>query len=306
MRVLVTGSEGFLGSRLCRTFDHAGVDVTHWDLKLHLDLLDPAGLRYALSACDAVVHLAANADVRGGWADPTRDLQSNVVATSHLLEAMRACQVKRFVFASSAAVYGNAQKEWEKTNSRSVRGGSKHPRQWLPTRETWHAQQTSLYGASKIAAEALIGAYVEAGHLSATIFRFVSLLGPGYSHGHVADFVASLRKDPNHLSILGDGQTPRSYLDVDDACSAILTGLVDPDPGWEVLNAGTDHTMTALESAAVICEELKIRPPAVTFTGESWRGDHPILLDCTQLRNRGWEPRYTIREALARTVEGLK
>ncbi len=151
----------------------------------------------------------------------------------------------------------------------------------------------------------MIGAYCEAGYLSASVLRFVSMLGPGYAHGHVVDFVKALRQDPNHLSILGDGQTPRSYLDVDDACAAIMTVLAD-DPGWEVLNAGTDHTMTALESAAAICDELNLRPPTVTFTGESWRGDHPILLDCTQLRHRGWEPRYTIREALARTVEGLR
>ena len=141
MRVLVTGSEGFLGSRLCAALERSNIDVTRWDLKLHLDLLDPAGLRFAVSAVDAVVHLAANADVRGGWSDPSRDLHANVVATSHLLEAMRACEVKRLVFASSAAVYGHA-----------------HLR---PTRETYSAQQTSLYGASKIAAEALIGAYVE-------------------------------------------------------------------------------------------------------------------------------------------------
>ena len=285
MRVLVTGSEGFLGQRLCVALYVDGHDVTRWDKALDpklMDLVNPQGLRYALSACDVVVHLAANADVRGGWSDPTKDLHSGVVATHNLLEAMRKTETRRLIYASSAAVYGEAP---------------------TPTRETWCAQQTSLYGASKLAAEAFIGAYVEAGHLSATVLRFVSLLGPGYAHGHVVDFVQRLKSDPSQLEILGFGTTERSYVDVDDAVQAICLAL-EGDPGWEVLNVGTDQTITAQESARLICDYLGV-DPEFTFTGESWRGDHDILLDATQLRKRGWVPRYTIRESLTRTLEAL-
>ena len=298
MRVLVTGSEGFIGKRLVPELHVKGHEVTRWDRTLDpklMDLVSPQGLRYALSACDAVVHLAANADVRGGWSDPTKDLHVNVVATHNLLEAMRKTETRRLVFASSAAVYGEG-----KGRRQDVPGW---PKPVIPVRETWHAKQTSLYGASKLAAEAFIGAYVEAGHLSASVLRFVSLLGPGYAHGHVVDFVKRLREDPTSLEILGFGTTERSYVDVDDAVQAICL-VLEGDPGWEVLNVGTDHTLTSKDSARLICDYLGV-DPEFSFTGESWRGDHDILLDATQLRKRGWSPRYTIRESLTRTLEAL-
>lgn len=285
MRVLVTGSEGFIGQNLCARLEANGIDVTRWDVALNaeaMDLTKPQGLRYALTACDAVVHLAANADVRGGWSHPDKDLRVNVLGTVNLLAAMHATGCKRLVFASSAAVYGDAP---------------------LPTRESWSAQATSLYGASKVAAEQFIGAYAHAGHISADVLRFVALLGPGYAHGHVVDFTRQLRADPRQLAILGDGKTARSYVDVEDACAAILTVLAD-EPGFEVWNVGTPETITATESARLISEHLGV-DPEVTVTGESWHGDHPILLDCSKLERVGWEPRYTIEESLARTVEFL-
>lgn len=273
MRVLVTGSEGFVGQNLCAALP----DVVRCDEKLG----NADALGDLLVGVDAVCHLAANADVRFGWDQPARDIERNTVATANLLELMRDRKVKRLLFASSSSVYGNAP---------------------IPTPETYSGMQTSLYGASKIACEGLIGAYVEAGFLSATVLRLTSMLGPGYRHGLVKDFVEKLRESPR-LEVLGGGSVARTRMHVADGVRA-FTQRVEHDPGWEVFNVGTDETITSLEVAEEVARLLGVEAE-ITTVGESWAGDHPILLDCARLRATGWEPAYTIREALACTVEVL-
>ncbi len=274
MKVLVTGSEGFLGTNLCEALD----DPVHFDVKLGHD---PADVFHSLLGCDAVIHLAANADVRDGWTQPHRDLFANTVATSDLLEAMRSAGVHRLLFASSSAIYGDAP---------------------TPTPESYSGQQTSLYGASKLACEGLIGAYAAAGHISATVLRLTSMLGPHYRHGLVADFVAKLLKEPR-LEVLGGGTVARTRMDVSDGVAAFLQRLPE-DPGYEVFNVGTDMAITSFAVAQLVALTLGIDAD-ITTVGESWVGDHDILLDCTKLRATGWEPRYSIREGIERTVAWL-
>jgi UDP-glucose 4-epimerase len=174
---LSTGSERFLG----RARDYAQFEMVSCDL-----VIDEEGLPSFIEGADTVVHLAANADVRFGWADPQRDLLQNTVATHNILEAMRVIGVKRIVFASTGSVYGEPS--------------------LFPTPEDCpFPLQTSLYGASKAASEGLVSAYAEGCGLSATIFRFVSILGPRYTHGHVLDFTRQLVADPTRLFVLGDG-----------------------------------------------------------------------------------------------------
>ena len=166
--------------------------------------------------------------------------------------------------------------------------------------------QTSLYGASKAAAEGYVAAYAEAGHFGATVFRFVSLLGPRYSHGHVIDFVRQLRDDPEHLHILGDGSQRKSYLHVSDCVAAMMAAL-DRDPGFEVLNLGLDEFCTVNDSAAWICGRLGV-DPQMSYSGgdRGWIGDNPfIYLETAQIRATGWEPKFNIREAIENTVEYL-
>lgn len=274
MKILVTGSEGFVGTNLCEALgDH---DIVQWDEKL----TQPRPLYDLLRGCDAVIHLAANADVRDGWKHPRRDLDSTI-DTALLLGYMHELGVRRLLYASSSAVYGDAP---------------------IPTRETWSGQQTSLYGASKLACEGLIGAYASAGHISATILRLTSMLGPHYRHGLIADF-ASQMATSEMLTVLGGGSVPRTRMDVTDGVAAFLHRLPE-DPGYEVFNVGTDETITSLEVARQVAALLDW-PGQITTTPQSWQGDHPILLDCTRLRATGWAPRYTITEGIRRTVEWL-
>jgi UDP-glucose 4-epimerase len=267
MRVCVVGGGGFVGRNLMNALDDA--------------FCIEAGEPLDFTGADAVIHLAANADVRDGWSQPFRDLERNTVFTAHVLEAMRDQGVRRLLFASSSSVYGDAP---------------------LPTRETWFGQQTSLYGASKLAGEGLIGAYCAAGHLSATVLRLTSMLGPYYRHGLVADFAEQLLKD-GKLTVLGGGSVPRTRMHVSDGVGAFVHRLPE-DPGYEVFNVGTDQVVTSLEVAHMVAEDLKV-DAEITVVGESWVGDHGILLDCTRLRKTGWTPEWTIRDGVRDTVNWL-
>src|SRR5205823_13982832 len=130
--------------------------------------------------------LAANADVRFGLDEPSRDLQQNTIATFNVLEAMRANEIKTIAFSSTGSIYGEAKV--------------------IPTPENApFPVQTSLYGASKLAGEALIQAYCEGYGFEGYVFRFVSVLGERYTHGHIFDFYRQLLEHLQRLRILGDG-----------------------------------------------------------------------------------------------------
>jgi UDP-glucose 4-epimerase len=298
-RVLVTGGAGFIGSHLCDRLLVDGVDVIAYDnlstgrrehVRVDLvegDVLDRDRLAAALAGCDTVVHLAANADVRRGLEQPERDLRQNTIATATVLEAMRDAGVRRIAFASTGSVYGEPDV--------------------VPTPEDApFPVQTSLYAASKLAGEALIGAYCHGFGFTGVIFRFVSVLGERYSHGHVVDFCAQLRAHPTRLRVLGDGRQRKSYLYVGDCVEGVLTGLGAARPGAaDIYNLGTDETLTVDESVAEICRRLGVEP-AVEHTGgeRGWPGDSPLIhLDCARIRALGWRPELSIREALGRTVD---
>ena len=167
------------------------------------DVLDGALLEQAFAGCDWVFHLQANADVRHGLEHPTLDLEQNTIATSKVLEAMRDTGVKRIAFASTGSVYGE-------------------PDVFPTPEDAPFPVQTSLYAASKLACEGLIAAYAHGYGFTGLIFRFVSLLGERYTHGHVFDFYRALKRDPDHLRVLGDGQQQKSYLYVHDCVAALL------------------------------------------------------------------------------------
>jgi UDP-glucose 4-epimerase len=307
MKVAVTGGAGFIGSNLVDalldsgsrvlTIDnfstgferHVADAATHANFDIvKCDLLDePERLVELVRGADAVVHLAANADVRFGWDAPRRDLDQNVIATHNVLEAMRCAGVHRLLFSSTGSVYGESKV--------------------IPTPEDAPFPiQTSLYGASKAAAEGYVAAYASAGLISATVFRFVSVLGPRYSHGHVIDFVRQLSRSTDRLTILGDGRQRKSYLHVHD-CVAAIVDCLPREPGFEVFNLGVDDYCTVMESATWICERLEVHPE-FEFTGgdRGWIGDNPfIYLDTARIRATGWEPAYGIRGAVESTVDYL-
>lgn len=303
MRVGVTGGLGFIGSNLTIRLLDTGHTVTvidngstgrrenlgryidHERLQVHeADLTDATAAANALRNLDVVYHLAANADVRDGWKHPRKDHEQNVVATLNVLEGMRQHSVPRIIFSSTGSVYGVAEV--------------------VPTPENApFPVQTSLYGASKLAAEGLIAAYVEGGKVSATIFRFVSILGPRYSHGHVVDFIRQLLRDPSTLTVLGDGTQTKSYLHVSD-CVDALTMHLQSNQQLNVYNLGVDGTITVRDSIGWITSAMGISPELV-FTGgaQGWIGDNPLIhLDISAMRRNGWEPKFSIKESVIETT----
>lgn len=308
MRIVVTGGAGFIGSNLVDTLLADGHEVVAFDnlstgrreflrdaltqprfTLVEGDTTDPAALHEVMAGADFVYHFAANADVRRGTERPRRDLEQNTIATFNVLEAMRTNGVRRLAFASTGSIYGEPNV--------------------FPTPENApFPVQTSLYGASKLAGEGLITAYCEGFDFQAYIFRFVSLLGHRYTHGHVYDFWRSLRRDPTTLRVLGNGRQRKSYLEIED-CLAAMRCVVDrATDRVNIYNLGTDETCEVVDSIGWITAELGVSP-ALSFTGgeRGWVGDSPfILLDCQRLRALGWAPRYSIQQGVARTVRFLQ
>ena len=251
----------------------------------------PAGVGHTLAShggLELVLHLAANADVRFGTEHPRKDLEQNTIATWNVLEAMRRNQVRQIAFASTGSVYGEAEV--------------------VPTPETCPFPiQTSLYGASKLAAEGLIAAYAEGFGIQAYIFRFVSILGERYTHGHVFDFLRQLLEHPDRLHVLGNGRQRKSYLYVQDCVDAILMALEKAPGKVNLYNLGTDEYCRVLDSVGWICERLELQPAITLGGGErGWIGDNPfIFLDCERMRSLGWKPQLTIQESVRRTVDYL-
>jgi UDP-glucose 4-epimerase len=308
LRCFVTGCAGFIGSTLVDRLLAGGHEVVGYDnfstgreaflreaiahpsfRLVRGDLLDEPRLTEAMRGSEMVFHLAANADVRRGIEHPRKDLEQNTIGTSNVLEAMRANGVPRIAFSSTGSVYGETAV--------------------FPTPEDApFPVQTSLYGASKLAGEALIQAYCEGYGMQGSIFRFVSILGERYSHGHVFDFVASLRRDPTRLRVLGDGSQRKSYLYVQDCISAVLTAIDHGSGPVRVFNLGVDAYCSVNDSIGWICEELGVSP-AIEYTGgeRGWIGDVPFIwLDCSRIRALGWAPEATIRDGVIRTVRYLQ
>jgi UDP-glucose 4-epimerase len=310
-RVCITGGAGFIGSTLADSLSARGVEVVIVDdfrtgrrefvvdllgrpgtRLVEGDVLDQSVLEDAFAGCDWVFHLQANADVRHGLEHPLRDLEQNAVATSTVLEAMRVVGTSNIAFSSTGSVYGE-------------------PDVFPTPEDAPFPVQTSLYAASKLAAEGLIGAYAHAFGFVGLIFRFVSVLGERYTHGHVFDFFCALQRDPAELRVLGDGRQEKSYLYIQDCIAGILAGVEahERDSGTtKIYNLGTDETLVVDESIRLITAHLGVSP-SIEHTGgrRGWPGDSPLIsLDCSRIRALGWKPTVTIDDAIVRTLDWLK
>jgi UDP-glucose 4-epimerase len=307
LRYFVTGCAGFIGSTLTERLLFDGHVVVGYDnfstgqesflraasasggfRLVRGDVLDHATLSEAMTGSDFVFHLAANADVRFGIENPRRDLEQNTIATHNVLEAMRKNGIAKIAFSSSGSVYGATLA--------------------IPTPEDAPFPiQTSLYGASKSAGEGLITAYCDGFGFQSHIFRFVSILGERYTHGHVFDFYKQLKADPGILRVLGDGRQRKSYLYVHDCIDAMLLAIQRSEARINILNLGTDSYCAVNDSIKWICERLGVKPKIEYGGGErGWIGDNPfIFLDTTKIRALGWKPQLTIQQGIVRTVEYL-
>ena len=308
MKYFITGGAGFIGSSLSDRLLQNGHAVTVFDNfstgrlrfldqaltsdKFHLvegDLLDEQTLNLTISGHDVVFHLAANADVRHGTEHPRRDLEQNTIVTYNVLEAMRRNGIRKIAFASTGSVYGEATV--------------------VPTPEDApFPVQTSLYAASKLAGEGLTASYCEGFGLQSWIFRFVSILGERYTHGHVFDFYGKLKAEPLRLQVLGNGRQRKSYLYIQDCIDAMLFALVKSSDKVNIFNLGVDGYCEVNDSIDWICRELGVTPRLEYSGGErGWVGDNPfIFLQTQKIQSLGWKPKFSIRDGVLKTVKYLK
>ncbi|MEM3700062.1 MAG: NAD-dependent epimerase/dehydratase family protein [Candidatus Bathyarchaeia archaeon] len=311
-RIFITGGAGFIGSHIVDRLGQKRKEVIVFDnfssgklenIKQWLknsnftlvreDLLKPASILKPLSECETVFHLAANPEVRVGTADPKTHYKHNVTATFNLLEAVRkvGC-VKNFVFTSSSTVYGEAEK--------------------IPTPEDYAPlKPISIYGASKLASEALITAYAYTYGFNAIIYRLANIIGPRAQHGVIHDFVNKLSRDSKKLEILGDGTQRKSYLYIDDCIDAMLMGVSHLHNRVEIYNVGSEDQINVKEIADMVCQEMGLRNVEYIYTGgvdggRGWKGDVKLmLLKIEKIKSLGWKPKLNSRQAVRKTVKAI-
>jgi UDP-glucose 4-epimerase len=309
MKFFVTGGAGFIGSHFVDWALKKGHQVVAFDdlstgteffLKdakqnsnFKLVVGDIRENEQVVSAAadfkpDWIVHLAANADLRRGLERPRRDLDYNTIGTWNVLEAARKANCPNFLFSSTGSVYGEPEV--------------------FPTPEDCPFPiQTSLYAASKAAGENLISAYCYGYQLNAVVFRFVSILGPRYTHGHVFDFAKKLKTNPNELDILGNGKQLKSYLHINDLMSGLWKIIDTKIQGFQVYNIGHDDALMVDHSIDYICEFLKLKPKRKYSGGErGWIGDSPRIQLLTQkLKGKGWTAENSLKSSVTDTIRYL-
>ena len=233
--------------------------------------------------------MAANADVRFGVQNPRRDLEQNTIVTQNVLEAMQFNDIGKIIFSSTGSIYGEAK--------------------IIPTPENCPFPiQTSFYGASKIACESLISAYCEGFNMNGYIFRFVSILGERYTHGHIFDFYKQLKKNKDELVVLGNGKQRKSYLYIHDCIDGIFLALKKSKEKLNIFNLGVNDYCEVDDSIKWICDELDLNPKLRYSGGDrGWVGDNPfIFLDTKKICNLGWKPKHNIKDGVIKTLKYLK
>lgn len=297
--ILVTGGAGFIGSHLVD-------ELVKRDRVLVIDNLSSGKKEYVNSEAELVVadlakddlneflrgveevwHLAANPDVKVGSENPELIYRNNVLATFRLLEAMRKNKVKKIVFTSSSTVYGEAK--------------------IVPTPEDYPPEPISIYGASKLACEALIISYCHTFDMKCWIYRFANVVGKRCTHGVIYDFIMKLKKNPYELEILGDGEQNKSYIYVSDCLDAMFFGVEKTDDDVNIFNIGSEDQVKVKRIAEIVCEEMNLSPK-FRFTGgkRGWIGDVPVmLLSIDKLKKLGWRPKFSSEEAVRRAAKDL-
>ncbi len=305
MRFFVTGGAGFIGSHLAdrlvkedyvTSYDNLSLGkkeffVQHLKNKnfrfLRGDLLDLDKLRSSIKSHDAVFHMAANSDISIGTAQTDVDLKQGIIATYNVLESMRLEGIKNIVFASSSAVYGEANE--------------------FPTKESYGAKlPISLYGASKLAAEGLISAFCHLYGIRAWIFRFANIIGERSTHGVMYDFVNKLNKNPKKLEILGDGNQRKPYLYVKDCVDGMIYGFNHAHEEINIFNLGCDDNVDVGTIAKIIIKEMGLSNVQISYTGgkQGWKGDVAFVnYDTAKMKSLGWEPTINSKETVIKAVK---
>jgi UDP-glucose 4-epimerase len=307
MRCVVTGGAGFIGSHLVDRLLKNGHEVTVIDNLSggRLEFIEPYfpddkfnfvkhdlsqdGRIRELKGADIVFHLAANPDVKVGADDTHVHLRQNVITTYNVLESMRTFGVNNIAFTSTSTVYGEATV--------------------VPTPEGYGPLvPISLYGASKLASEALISAFCGTFDMTSWIYRFANIIGDRSTHGVIYDFIQKLGRDPGRLTILGDGKQSKSYLHVDDCVSAMLFAVENGKNRVNIYNIGSEDRIDVASIARIVSQQMCPKGVEFEFTGgdRGWKGDVPVMgLSIEKMKSLGWHPKYNSEESVRMCVKAL-
>ena len=299
---LITGGAGFIGINLATELQKQGNEIRiidnfnsslEEDFKFQsiecrkLNLADPESSNNDIfHSVDRIIHLAADVDNRFSWSNPYMSLESNIKATLNVALAARNFDIPKIIYASTGTIYGDL----------------KTP----PFKETdENSNQTTLYGATKYAAEGILSVFASHYEIKTTVFRFVGVLGPYCSHGHLFDFIKKLKSDPTKLMVLGNGYQKKAYVHVSDLIEGILN--IESSEAFDVFNLGRSDYSTVRDSIRWLLEEWSINP-IVNYqnTDRGWIGDNPFLqLNVEKALNTGWQPKITIEDAVKTTVRWM-
>lgn len=297
-KVAITGVAGFIGSNLAKYLVSKGCEVVGYDnlqsgklaqireLDMEFIELDVASAVFpkhsSLHGVQRIYHLAADVDNRFSMNNQVKMLSSNISATLNVGSAAHLNGIQEIVYASTGTIYGDNRNPPFPENAE-------------------FSNQTTLYGATKYAGESLLAVFSNQFGICITAYRFVGVLGEGYSHGHIFDFVKSLKINPRELKVLGDGNQKKSYVNVKDLLEAITCPL---GSGFNVFNLGRSDFSTVRNSVEWILDSLKLSPRVEYGTTPfGWVGDNYFLqLDNSKLSATGWKPRYSIEESVRETA----
>lgn len=306
MNILVTGGAGFIGSHLCKRLVKEGHQVVAVDnlsngsmenLKgmeeipkfsfYEFDVNNTIKLRAVFDKhpFDMVFHLAANADVNKGEESAVIDIENTLQTTLSVLEMMRIYEIKKFFFASSSTVYGNAEERLQE--HRSI------------------MRPISHYGAAKLASEAFVSSYSSLHDFQVWIARFCNAVGPNMAHGVIPDLVKRLKTHPETLNVYGDGTQTKPYIWIDDLVEGVMTLLEKTNEPYNTYLVGVDSNVTVEQIAQIVMDEVGIHVP-INYGGRysGWKGDvRQYRYDISQLRLMGWTPLYTAEQAVRKAVQ---
>lgn len=309
--IVVTGCAGFIGSHLTDALlgmgNHVvGVDNLsagrrefmedaegYQDFRfVQADLLND-DLGPVFRGADAVIHMAANPDVRSGAKDTLSHYRQNIEVTYRVLETMKETGVKDILFPSTSTVYGEPTV--------------------IPTPEEYGPLvPISVYGATKLACEALICSYAHSFDMNGVIFRFANVVGTRSTHNVLHDFTNKLRADPKRLEILGsEPGTTKSYVHVEDCVRGMIIGAEYARNRVEMFNLGSNDRMSVKDIADTVSEVMGLRGVRYEWTGgvqggRGWIGDvKNMLLSSDKLRSYGWEPTMNSSQAIKKAVREI-
>lgn len=309
MKTLVTGGAGCIGSDLAAALLARGDEVVVLDnlssgKTEHIDsLASNSGFSFVMGdltdldlldrlmpGIEMVWHLAANPDVKFVEGEATdKDLRQNTVCTYNVLEAMRRNRIKKLAFSSTSAVYGIA------------------PAQPIPE-SAFFPQPISLYGATKLACEAMVSAFGNLFGMRCWIFRFANIVGPKVrkkGRTVIGDFIARLQENPRTLTVLGNGQQAKSYLLSEECIEAMLFVVEHAAEPLNVYNLGCDDWLPVTNIADMVVKAMQLEQVQYEFTGGEggWPGDVPrFRLDVAAINQLGWKARLNSEQAVERAI----